>query len=118
MKRLMDELVVEPDKRGQDGRFDKLARRSGLGAAVTTFAGRKRCSAALAGGALILFRSYFFVTTLVGNATNTPRRPSPLTSQRLMLGGYNSPLDRSRELSIATGCRDYFKGSCPQFISE
>ncbi len=55
MQRQLGELLAEPYHQGEPGRFDKLAKAlSGLGAAVTAFAGRKRRSAAIVGGALIL----------------------------------------------------------------
>jgi hypothetical protein len=55
MERRLGELLAEPYHQGEAGRFDKLAKvLSGLGAAVSAFAGRKRRSAAIAGGALIL----------------------------------------------------------------
>ncbi len=55
MQRQLGELLAEPYHQGESGRFDKLAKAlSGLGAAVTAFAGRKRRSAAIVGGALIL----------------------------------------------------------------
>ncbi len=55
MERRLGELLAEPYHQGEAGRFDKLAKvLSGLGAAVSAFAGRKRRSAATAGGALIL----------------------------------------------------------------
>ena len=60
MKRRLGEFLAEPYERGKPGRFDKLAKAlSGLGAAVTTFAGRKHRSAAVAGGALILAGAAF-----------------------------------------------------------
>ena len=55
MKRRMGDFLAEPYERDEAGRYDKLAKTlSGLGAAVTAFAGRKRRLAAVAGGALIL----------------------------------------------------------------
>jgi hypothetical protein len=55
MKRRLGAFLAEPYEGGKAGRFDKLAKTlSGLGAAVTAFGGRKRRSAAIAGGALIL----------------------------------------------------------------
>jgi hypothetical protein len=55
MERRLGELLAEPYHQGEAGRFDKLAKvLSGLGAAVSAFVGRKRRSAAIAGGALIL----------------------------------------------------------------
>src|SRR5919199_242871 len=55
MERRLGELLAEPYHQGEAGRFDKLAKVfSGLGAGVTAFAGRKRRSAAIAGGALML----------------------------------------------------------------
>jgi hypothetical protein len=55
MKRRLGELVAEPYEKGAAGRFDKLSKvLSGLGAAVTAFAGHRSRSAAVAGGALIL----------------------------------------------------------------
>ena len=60
MKRQMGELVAEPYEQGEAGRFDKIAKAlSGLGAAMMAFAGRKRRSAAIAGGALILAGAAF-----------------------------------------------------------
>ena len=55
MKRRLGNLLAEPYEQGQTRRFDKLAKAlSGIGAAMTAFAGRRRRSAAVAGGALIL----------------------------------------------------------------
>ena len=55
MERRLGELLAEPYHQGEAGRFDKLAKvLSGLGAAVSAFASRKRRSAAIAGGALVL----------------------------------------------------------------
>ena len=55
MKRRLGTFLAEPYEVGKAGRFDKLAKAlSGLGAAVTAFGGRKRRSAAILGGALIL----------------------------------------------------------------
>ncbi len=55
MKRRLGTFLAEPYEGGKAGRFDKLAKAlSGLGAAVTAFGGRKRRSAAIIGGALIL----------------------------------------------------------------
>jgi DMSO reductase anchor subunit len=54
MERRLGKLLAEPYHQGEAGRFDKLAKAlSGLGAAVSAFAGRKRRSAAIAGSALI-----------------------------------------------------------------
>jgi DMSO reductase anchor subunit len=55
MKRRLGKLLAEPYHQGEAGRYDTLAKTlSGLGAALTAFAGRKRRSAAVVGGALIL----------------------------------------------------------------
>jgi Polysulphide reductase, NrfD len=55
MKRRLGKFLAEPYHRDEAGRYDKLAKAlSGLGAAVMGFAGGKRRSAAIAGGALIL----------------------------------------------------------------
>jgi formate-dependent nitrite reductase membrane component NrfD len=55
MKRRLGNFLAEPYEQGQTRRFDKLAKAlSGIGAAVTTFVGRRWRSAAVAGGALIL----------------------------------------------------------------
>jgi hypothetical protein len=55
MKRRLGKFLAEPYEQEEAGRYDKLAKAlSGLGAAVTAIAGRKRRSAAVAGGALIL----------------------------------------------------------------
>lgn len=55
MERRLGSFLAEPYHQGEAGRYDKLAKAlSGLGAALTAFAGRKRRSAAIAGGALIL----------------------------------------------------------------
>jgi hypothetical protein len=55
MKRRLGRLVAEPYGQGEAGRYDKLSKAfSGVGAAVTAFAGRKSRSAAAAGGAMIL----------------------------------------------------------------
>src|SRR5215212_7129091 len=55
MKRRLGDFLAEPYGGGKPGRFDKLAKAlSGLGAAVTAFAGHKQRMAAVAGGALIL----------------------------------------------------------------
>lgn len=55
MKRRLGDFLAEPYEREEAGRFDKLSKAlSGLGAAVLGLAGRRRRSAAVAGGALIL----------------------------------------------------------------
>jgi formate-dependent nitrite reductase membrane component NrfD len=55
MKRRLGRFLAEPYEQEEAGRYDKLAKTlSGLGAAMTAIAGRKRRSAAVAGGALIL----------------------------------------------------------------
>src|SRR5215218_2867505 len=60
MKRRLGDFLAEPYEGGEPGRFDKLAKAlSGLGAAVTVFAGRKHRMAAVAGGALILAGAAF-----------------------------------------------------------
>src|SRR5918912_727518 len=60
MKRRLGEFLAEPYHQDEAGRYDKLAKAlSGLGAAVMGFAGRKRRSAAIAGGALILAGAAF-----------------------------------------------------------
>ena len=60
MKRRLGDFLAEPYKGGEPGRFDKLAKAlSGLGAAVTAFAGHKQRMAAVAGGALILAGAAF-----------------------------------------------------------
>ena len=60
MKRRMGDFLAEPYEQGEAGRYDKLAKAlSGLGAAVTAFVGRRRRSAAIAGGALILAGAAF-----------------------------------------------------------
>ena len=60
MKRRLGGFLAEPYEQGECGRYDKLAKAlSGLGAAVTAFAGRKGCSAAVTGGALILAGAAF-----------------------------------------------------------
>ena len=60
MKRRLGKFLAEPYHQGEAGRYDKLAKAfSGLGAAVMGFAGRKRRSAAVAGGALILAGAAF-----------------------------------------------------------
>lgn len=60
MKRRLGELVAEPYEQGEAGRYHKLAKTlSGIGAAVTAFAGRKRRSAAIVGGALVLAGAAF-----------------------------------------------------------
>ena len=60
MEHRLGELLAEPYHQGEAGRFAKLAKAlSGIGAAVMSFAGRKRRSAAVAGGALVLAGSAF-----------------------------------------------------------
>ena len=60
MKRRLGDFLAEPYGGGKPGRFDKLAKAlSGLGAAVTAFAGHKQRMAAVAGGALILAGAAF-----------------------------------------------------------
>ena len=60
MKRRLGGFLAEPYEDGEPGRFDKLAKvLSGLGAAVTAFAGHKQRMAAIAGGALILAGAAF-----------------------------------------------------------
>src|SRR5215204_1336918 len=60
MKRRLGDLLAEPYEGGKSGRFDKLAKvLSGLGAAVTAFAGHKQRMAAIAGGALVLAGAAF-----------------------------------------------------------
>lgn len=60
MKRRLGDFLAEPYGGGEPGRFDKLAKAlSGLGAAVTAFAGHKQQMAAVAGGALILAGAAF-----------------------------------------------------------
>ena len=60
MKRRMGDFLAEPYEQGEAGRYDKCAKAfSGLGAAVTAFVGRRRRSAAIAGGALILAGAAF-----------------------------------------------------------
>jgi DMSO reductase anchor subunit len=60
MKRRLGDFLAEPYEGGEPGRFDKLAKAlSGLGAAVTAFAGHKQRMAAVAGGALILAGAAF-----------------------------------------------------------
>ncbi len=55
MKRRLGDFLAEPYGGGRPGRYDSLAKAlSGLGAALTAFAGRKRRSAAIVGGVLIL----------------------------------------------------------------
>ena len=55
MERRLGKLLAEPYHQDEAGRYDKLAKAlSGVGATVMGFAGRKRRSAAVAGGALIL----------------------------------------------------------------
>ena len=55
MKHHLGKFLAEPYHQGKSGRYDKLAKAlSGLGTAVMVFAGRKRRSAAIVGGALIL----------------------------------------------------------------
>jgi hypothetical protein len=60
MKRRLGEFLAEPYEKEEAGRFDKLAKvHYGLGAAVTAFAGRKRRSVTITGGALILAGAAF-----------------------------------------------------------
>ena len=60
MKRRLGDFLAEPYEGGEPGSFDKLAKAlSGLGAAVTAFAGHKQRMAAIAGGALILAGAAF-----------------------------------------------------------
>ncbi len=60
MKRRMGDFLAEPYEQGEAARYDKIAKAlSGLGAAVTAFAGRKRRLAAVAGGTLILAGAAF-----------------------------------------------------------
>ncbi len=55
MKRRLGKFLAEPYEGGKPGRSDKLSKAlSGIGAAITAFAGRKSRTAAIAGGALIL----------------------------------------------------------------
>ena len=55
MKRRLGKFLAEPYESGKPGRFDKLSKAlSGVGAAVTAFAGRKSRAAAAVGGALVL----------------------------------------------------------------
>jgi hypothetical protein len=55
MKRRLGDFLAEPYEGGKPGRYDRLAKAlSGLGAALTALAGRKRRSAAIVGGVLIL----------------------------------------------------------------
>jgi DMSO reductase anchor subunit len=55
MKHRLGELVAEPYEKEEAGRFDKLSKvLAGAGAALTALAGRRRRSAAVVGGALIL----------------------------------------------------------------
>ena len=55
MKRRLGKFLAEPYEGGRPKRYDRLAKTlSGLGATVTAFGARKRRSAAIAGGALIL----------------------------------------------------------------
>ena len=56
MKRRLGHFLAEPyEEEGEAGRFDKLSKAcSGMGAAVMALAGRRRRTAAVAGGALIL----------------------------------------------------------------
>jgi DMSO reductase anchor subunit len=60
MKRRLGDFLAEPYEGGEPGSFDKLAKAlSGLGAAVTAFAGHKQRMAAVAGGALVLAGAAF-----------------------------------------------------------
>ncbi|MDQ3861724.1 MAG: polysulfide reductase NrfD [Actinomycetota bacterium] len=60
MKRRLGDFLAEPYEGGEPGRFDKLAKAlSGVGAAVTAFAGHKQRMAAVAGGALVLAGAAF-----------------------------------------------------------
>ena len=60
MKRRLGGFLAEPYEGGEPGRFDKLAKAlSGVGAAVTAFAGHKKRMAAVAGGALVLAGAAF-----------------------------------------------------------
>jgi DMSO reductase anchor subunit len=55
MKRRLGAFLAEPYEKGDAGRFDNLSKAcSGAGAALMALAGRKRRSAAVAGGALVL----------------------------------------------------------------
>jgi formate-dependent nitrite reductase membrane component NrfD len=55
MKRRLGGFLAEPYEEGRSGRFDKLSKAlSGVGSAVTAFAGSKSRKAAAVGGALIL----------------------------------------------------------------
>lgn len=55
MKRRLGDFLAEPYEGDKPGRYDKLAKAlSGIGAAVTLFAGRKSRAAAIVGGGLIL----------------------------------------------------------------
>ncbi len=54
MKRRLGDFLAEPYEQDEAERYDKIAQGlSGLGAAVTAFAGRKSRLGAIAGGALI-----------------------------------------------------------------
>src|ERR671920_1219730 len=60
MKRRLGDFLAEPYEGGEPGRFDKLAKAlSGVGVAVTAFAGRKKRMAAVTGGALVLAGAAF-----------------------------------------------------------
>jgi hypothetical protein len=55
MKRRLGGFLAEPYEEGEAARYDKLAKTlSGVGAAITGLAGRRRRSTAVAGGVLIL----------------------------------------------------------------
>lgn len=55
MKRRLGKFLAEPYESGKPNRYDKLSKSlSGVGAAITAFAGRKSRTAAVAGGALVL----------------------------------------------------------------
>jgi len=55
MKRRLGKFLAEPYEGGRPGRFDKLSKAlSGVGAAITAFAGRKSRTAAAVGGTMIL----------------------------------------------------------------
>ncbi len=55
MRRRLGDFLAEPYEKEEAGRYDKLSKAlSGLGAAVTALAGRRRRSMAILGGALIL----------------------------------------------------------------
>jgi DMSO reductase anchor subunit len=55
MKRRLGKFLAEPYESGKPKRYDRLAKAlSGVGAAVTAFAGRKSRTAAAVGGAMIL----------------------------------------------------------------